>query len=368
MKRGFDIFRWKFDYPSPKNRGAAAAAKNAHSVNNQIVNMQQTLELQDEDLLPYVRDGTFPIIVAFSGGKDSIAMVLCLLEQGIDRTRIHLHHHEADGGGPNLFDWPCTKKYCQAFADHLGLAIYFSYREGGIYREIFRKNEGRQDIWFQVEPGGEYHRIQSNKSAINTRLKFPAVSANLLTRWCSGTVKIDVLASVVAHHPRYQNRLVVLTGERREESNARKKYKEVEVYQANSRRRKVIHWRPILNWPEFAIWNIMARWGIQPHPAYMLGWSRCSCQLCIFSSPHIWATLASIAPAKVDAIQHIENQIEFTLYHGRSIRETVKAGRAFSGLDPFWIAQGSGEFTASIVAPNWVLPRGAFSKESAGSV
>ncbi|WP_431217072.1 hypothetical protein ACQ86N_22505 [Puia sp. P3] len=62
--------------------------------------MKDTLSFGDEEILSYIRDGTFPIIVAFSGGKDSIAMVLYLLEQGVDRRRIHLHHHDVDGEAP----------------------------------------------------------------------------------------------------------------------------------------------------------------------------------------------------------------------------------------------------------------------------
>ncbi|WP_431217071.1 phosphoadenosine phosphosulfate reductase family protein [Puia sp. P3] len=134
-------------------------------------------------------------------------------------------------------------------------------------------------------------------------MKFPAVSSNLLTRWCSSTVKIDVLHSVVAHHPLYQHSLVVLTGERRQESLGRSKYLNIDLYKANTKKRKAIQWRPVLEWPESAIWEIISRWHIQPHPAYMLGWNRCSCQMCIFSAPDIWATIASIDSGKIKKLR-----------------------------------------------------------------
>jgi len=330
--------------------------------------MKNPLSSQDEQILPYIRDGTFPIIVAFSGGKDSIAMVLYLLEQAIDRRRIHLHHHDVDGGGPNLFDWPCTKSYCKAFADAMGLSLFFSCREGGIYREIFRNSEPRQDILYQREPAGRFFRIPSDKTAINTRLKFPAVSSNLLTRWCSSTVKIDVLHSVVADHPLYQHCLVVLTGERREESPARSRYLDIELYKANTKTRKAIHWRPILEWPESAVWEIISRWHIQPHPAYMLGWSRCSCQMCIFSDPDIWATIASIDAGKIKKIAATERRLHFTLYAQRNILETVAAGNPLEDLDPFWVDQALNHFNAPIILSDWQLPKGAFRKEAAGAL
>jgi len=319
-------------------------------------------------ILPYVRDETFPVIVAFSGGKDSIALVLFLLEQGVAKERIHLHHHDVDGGGPNMFDWPCTKSYCTAFADAMGLSLYFSYREGGIYREIYRENEPRQDVLYQLVPRGEFSRIPSDKTALNTRLKFPAISGNLVTRWCSSIAKIDVLSSVVCHHPMYQRRLFVLTGERREESSSRSKYAQIEPYKANSKRRKAVHWRPILDWPEAAIWQIMSRWQIQPHPAYMLGWNRCSCQCCIFGSPNIWATIASFDLLKIERIARTEHELNFTLYPKRSILSTAAAGTALKDLDPFWVDQAMHGFSTPIVVSDWQLPRGAFRKESAGAM
>lgn len=308
-----------------------------------------------------------PILVAFSGGKDSVAMVLHLLEHGIDKSRIHLHHHLVDGAGENLFDWPCTESYCQAFADQLGLQLFFSYRKGGILREIFRKNEPKQDVYYQVEPGGAYLVAPSNKAIANTRLKFPAISQSLITRWCSSIAKIDVLRTAIAHNPAYFDEIYVLTGERRQESANRSKYAEIEPHKTNGRRRSAIAWRPVIDWTEKQVWQIMARWKVQPHPAYMLGWSRCSCQLCIFSSPAIWASIAKIQPAKVDRIADIEHDIDFTLYAGKNIRERVSIGQPLE-MDPYWINQAISKFTAPMIIDKWTLPAGAFCNESAGSV
>lgn len=49
------------------------------------------------------------IIVAFSGGKDSLATFLHLLDAGVDRNRIELWHHLVDGRGRNFMDWPITE-------------------------------------------------------------------------------------------------------------------------------------------------------------------------------------------------------------------------------------------------------------------
>ena len=65
------------------------------------------------------------IVVAFSGGKDSLAALLHLLHLGVPADAIELHHHDVDGGGASFMDWPCTAGYVRAIAEHLGLRVYF---------------------------------------------------------------------------------------------------------------------------------------------------------------------------------------------------------------------------------------------------
>jgi 3'-phosphoadenosine 5'-phosphosulfate sulfotransferase (PAPS reductase)/FAD synthetase len=338
----------------------------------QTANMESSITTTSAlpaNMLEYIQSGSFPVVIAFSGGKDSVAMVLHMLEQGISKDRIHLHHHDVDGGNKNkLWDWECTETYCKAFAQALGLKYLVSYREGGITREIYRKEEGRQNVYYQTETNGAFNCILSDKKAINTRMKFPAVAADLNTRWCSSTVKIDVLGSVIRYNSEYNNEVVVLTGERREESTARAKYKEVEMYRAATKKRKAILWRCIIDWTEQDVWDIMQRWNIQPHPAYMIGWNRCSCQTCIFGSGNIWATINKISPEKVEAIAQIEKDTAFTLYSKLNIYQKVATGKVFEGMDQYWIDQATGEFTTQIFVENWTLPAGAFKSESAGSI
>jgi len=70
------------------------------------------------DLGQYAR-----IVVAFSGGKDSVAAFLALLEAGVDRERIELWHHDVDGGGDPFMDWPSTSGYVRAFAAAFGVRL-----------------------------------------------------------------------------------------------------------------------------------------------------------------------------------------------------------------------------------------------------
>lgn len=76
-------------------------------------------------------------IVAFSGGKDSLAVLLHLLECGVPKEKIEVHHHNVDGehtGEDGLMDWPVTLDYCRKVSEALGLRFSQSWREGGIER------------------------------------------------------------------------------------------------------------------------------------------------------------------------------------------------------------------------------------------
>ncbi len=354
-------------------------------------------------------DNDVKIIVAFSGGKDSIAMVLSLLEQGFDKSKIELWHHDIDGGGEGVYDWKGTKSYCQAFADAFGLPILYSYAQGGIVREIYRENETIQPVFFQDAPGGEFIKIMPKPMRTkdkdgnllspdqvgqkNTRRKFPQVTANLMTRWCSAVVKIDVLRKAVNNSPRFHNaNLLILTGERRTESTARSLYLEFEPHVSSTKTRKSIIWRPIVDWTEEQVWGIMERFKVQPHPCYELGWGRCSCQLCIFSSANTWASLNEISPQKVAKIAQIEKEIGHVLYDEE---EKVMTGTKNSGKPVFqktgkkldiyesrvnrgksfitqsskqrWLNEAIGEFVSPIFVDHWKLPSGAFNKENCGA-
>ena len=79
------------------------------------------------------------IIVLFSGGKDSLACVLDLLERGVPRERIELWHHDIDGGHPDRkMDWPVTQAYVRAVSEYLGLVLRTSWRVNGFWGEVYR--------------------------------------------------------------------------------------------------------------------------------------------------------------------------------------------------------------------------------------
>jgi len=312
------------------------------------------------------------IIVGMSGGKDSLACILHLLDCGVPREKIELWHHLVDGReGSRLMDWPITDDYCRKFAEHFGLKLYFSWREGGFEREMLRDNTPTACTWFETPTG--VMKAGGTRGKPGTRRRFPQVSADLSVRWCSAYLKIDIASCAIRNDLRFANsKTLVVTGERAEESPARARYKAFEPDRADLRngraKRHVDHWRPVHKWTEQAIWDIIRKYRVNPHPAYHLGFGRTSCLSCIFGSKDQWATVQRIAPEHFERIARYEEEFGVTINRNKSVRELAAAGCAYPVEDEKLRALAmSREYTDPIIVKNWTLPAGAFG-ESTGPV
>ncbi len=318
-------------------------------------------------------------VVAFSGGKDSLACLLTLLEAGVPMSKIELMHHDVDGReGSNLMDWPCTRDYCRKVAEAFGLPIYFSWKVGGFEREMLRDGTPTAPTKFEtpVAPfvyGNPTTTVESGgRGPAGTRLKFPQVSADLSVRWCSAYVKIDVGSTALRNQARFDRaRTLFITGERAEESAARAKYKVFEPHRADRRtgrdKRHVDQWRPVHAMTEREVWKLLERFSINPHPAYRLGWGRVSCMKCIFGSANQWASAYEIDPVGVRRIAEYERQFGVTIKRKLTVMNSVDAGKAYD-MDPVDVKAAMSEtFDEPIILGEgtWELPKGAFG-ESCG--
>lgn len=313
------------------------------------------------DLLSYER-----IIVFFSGGKDSLACLLHLLDVGVEPERIELWHHDIDGrDGSHLMDWPCTASYCRAVAKAFGVKIYFSWKAGGFEAEMLRDGTATAAIHFETRKGVQI--VGGDSARVGTRLKFPQVSGDLRVRWCSAYLKIDVASRAITSQARFEgSRSLVISGERSEESPARAKYREFEPHRTSNSKRHVDHWRAVHAWTEKDVWDIIQRFRVAVHPAYRLGWGRVSCAACIFGSPNQWASLAQINPEQVERIAQYEEQFGFTIQRGESVREMVARGTPYPMKYADIQAALSTEFSEEVVTADatWNLPKGAFAQSS----
>lgn len=309
------------------------------------------------------------IIVAFSAGKDSVACVLHLLDCGVEPSRIHLHHHLVDGPESDLMDWPVTEAYCNAFAKAFGMPISYSWKVGGFEGEMLRDACATAP---NSVPCGTGRILVGGNGPDGTRLKFPQVSASLTTRWCSSYLKISQMDAWIKNDPVFLfGKTLIITGERAEESTSRAKYKVFEPHRSDNRfgkhiKRFVDHWRPVHAWTEHQVWAIIQQYRVVAHPAYWLGYGRCSCRQCIFGSKDQWATVKIIAPAQFQKIADYERRFGLTIHRTESVENRAAAGTPYQ-LDPFWVeVANSKEFTLSIFTDDWVLPLGAYGDSSCG--
>lgn len=328
---------------------------------SEIVNLADDLssdELNDYDV----------IMVGFSGGRDSVACVLNLLKMGVNPNCIELHHHDIDGREGDVFmDWKCTRSYCQKFADELGLKIYFSWKVGGFEREMLREDARTAPVRFEVPLGDGIQVLQSGGVGGNesTRRKFPQVSADLSVRWCSSYLKIGVCSSSISGQDRFNGKSVLLiTGERAEESPNRALYYQFEPHTTNAptKGRTVHQYRMVQAWTADAIWEIMREFGVDPHPAYKLGLGRCSCLGCIFGNGDQWAMIREIEPERFEKIASYEEEFGVTIQRDRSVRELADKG-SFEITDKDLIALATSEdyyLPILINKEDWTLPIGAY--------
>jgi 3'-phosphoadenosine 5'-phosphosulfate sulfotransferase (PAPS reductase)/FAD synthetase len=323
------------------------------------------------DLLAYDR-----IICSSSGGKDSLASILYLLEIGVPKDKIFIWHQAIDGNpetDPPFMDWPITDSYVRAVGEALGIKTEFQWRKGGFYTEMMRQKARTADVQYQYND--QVVTLPTTKGKYSTRRKFPAKAMNLRTRFCSSSLKIDVCRRVLNNHPDYkEGRYLVITGERREESYIRAKYLNVEQHPCTTKKRHVTWWRSVLEWSEQEIWDIIERNRVYPHMAYQLGFSRTSCLGCIFSSCNQWAIMREIAPQRFNNLVQLEKDLNFTIDNKYSLTEMADRGNPnfdWNSNTTRLVAKALAKepFTAEdVFVQKWELPAGAFKGSAGGSL
>lgn len=314
------------------------------------------------------------IIVAFSGGKDSLACLLWLLDQGVDTAKIELWHHDIDGReGSDLMDWTMTRDYCRKVAAAFGLKIYFSWLQGGFEREMNRKEQRKAPTSWE-NPDGTVGTSGGTRGKLATRCKFPQVSADLSVRWCSAYLKIDVMDAALTGQDRFNGKkTLVVTGERAEESAGRAKYAEFEPHRRDNREgrsaRHIDHYRPVHKMTTTQVWELIAKYRVNPHPCYRAGFGRCSCQFCIFGSANQCASARMISPERYAKIVAYEKQFGVTIHRNENFETRANKGTPYAASQADIDACRKDTFDEEVILPEgqWKMPLGAFA-ESCGPV
>ena len=237
---------------------------------------------------------------------------------------------------------------------------------------MLRHNAATAQTYFET-PGGGYSIGGGKSPNRTTRRLFPQVSPDLSVRYCSSSLKIDVASIAINNQDRFQNsRTLVISGERAQESSARAKYKVFEVDRTDARngklKRHVDRYRAVHSYSEAEIWNIIARWRVNTHPGYRLGWGRLSCVCCIFGSPSQWKSAETILPDQVQQIAAYEKEFGKTIDRKMDVLTKASLGKAYAPCsNAALVAEARDEnWNGRIILEDgeWQLPTGAFGESN----
>lgn len=353
-----------------------------------------------EELLPLAMYDL--VIVLISGGKDSIACYYKLLELGVPKSKIEFWHHDIDGGHPSrTMDWRCTANYIRSFAEAEQIPLRVSWRKNGFFGELYRIGASELIEYvdpetgeiYQCPPSKKYMECQKLKVAaisemenklaeFGYRMKFPMKSGDLSRRWCSAYLKIMVADTVLRNmnsvaanltKTRMDIKLLIVSGERRGESVGRSKYNEIEIHRTNavSKHHRTVHqWRPVIDYSEKDIWEVLKRHKVNPHPCYRAGWNRCSCAMCIFSTPQLFAGIRELYPKEYALLCQDEKVLGFTLDNHCDLETYIGSADScvYHGDKEAIQSLLTGEFPVEsvYVKDKWKYPAGAFHGATGG--
>ena len=137
--------------------------------------------------------------------------------------------------------------------------------------------------------------------------------------------------------------------------------------------RYVDAWRPVHKWNTGDIWEIIKKWKINPHPCYRIGWGRCSCAICIFSTAAQIATLRVIQPIQFNKVLNYEKLFGIPIHYRKRkgiyqnifLDEFADSQSQFNQIDPNLIKLiNARDFTEPIFVENWKYPIGSFADQT----
>ena len=212
-------------------------------------------------------------------------------------------------------------------------------------------------------------RLEELERLGGKRHKFPAKGSTHQGRWCSGSLKAAVQDSVTSNLDRTKEnvKVLVVSGERRGESRGRSKYNEMEIHRTNAEKKahRMVHqWRPVIDYSEKDVWEVIKRHKVNPHPCYRAGWNRCSCAMCIFSTPRLFAGVKELYPEEFELLKQDEKILGFTLDNKCDLETFIRGAGScvYWGDKPAIHSLVTGEFTVDdvYVEGDWMYPAGAF--------
>lgn len=223
------------------------------------------------------------LIINFSGGKDSCAMLAYLCEQ-----------------------YPDIKKHV-VFAD-----------TGWEHEDAEEWSRSIVEGIFGLKLNVARSKTKTFLTMAENRGMFPGMNQ----RQCTSDLKRDPIMTWVRNNVNDQL-IVNCMGIRSEESTNRAKKKKLSRNKRESNSKRTIwEWNPIKDWTEKQVFEYLEQKNIPLHPVYK-HLRRFSCRVCIFMTQHDLRQVKQHDPAAIDIISKIEEKIGFTMFQAGPINTLI---------------------------------------------
>lgn len=236
------------------------------------------------------------VVVSVSGGKDSSMLMLWAKKNFPGHPSLVAVHAEID------IDWKETLPIVKEQCAYLGMPLSL----------VWARNKAGEKVGF-------LDKLLSSRRDQKTGELKEVMFPSMAQRWCTSDLKRDPIHRYVRG---LQGRILILIGERREESPKRAK---LEAYRPHAKLsvkgRHVVEYSPILDMSETQVWEEVKASGMPIHPCYTkFGVKRASCAICIFSSDSDIKQAAIHAPEIVSRYLAVEKKLNHTFRYKPATR------------------------------------------------